>query len=37
MPKKGADFWTIAGVIIAVITLIVALIVDWDKVLGFFK
>lgn len=36
-PKKGADFWTIAGVIIAVITLIVALIVDWDKVLGFFK
>lgn len=37
MPKKGAGFWTIASVIIALITLFVALIVDWDKVLRFFK
>lgn len=36
-PKKGAGFWAITSVIIAVITLIVALIVDWDKVLDFFK
>lgn len=34
--KKGIDYWTIGSVIIAFITLLVAVIVDWDKIFNFF-
>lgn len=33
--NKGVDYWTIGSVIIALITLLVALIVDWDNIYNF--
>lgn len=34
---NNKQFWTIAGVIIALLTLFLALIVDWNKLADFFK
>ncbi len=35
--KKATDIWAIVGVFIAVLAFVVAVIVDWEKIVDFFK